>query len=95
VSRKQILRRASSPIACAVTDGASGHHPASTATEAVLIDPVFEQHRRDLSLISELAIDLVASLDTHAHADHGTGTGSLVLLGVVLSATGSGGISRP
>jgi hypothetical protein len=37
VSRKQILRRASSPIACAVTDGASGQHPASTATEAPLI----------------------------------------------------------
>ena len=42
--------------------------------QGVLIDPVFEQHPRDLSLISELAIDLVASLDTHAHADHVTGS---------------------
>jgi glyoxylase-like metal-dependent hydrolase (beta-lactamase superfamily II) len=40
----------------------------------VLIDPVFEQHGRDLSLIRELGIDLVASLDTHAHADHVTGS---------------------
>ena len=37
--------------------------------EGVLIDPVFEQHERDLSLIRELGITLVATLDTHAHAD--------------------------
>ena len=42
--------------------------------EGILIDPVFEQHARDLSLIQELGIDLVASLDTHAHADHVTGS---------------------
>ena len=36
----------------------------------VLIDSVFEQHGRDLSLIRELGIELVASIDTHAHADH-------------------------
>jgi glyoxylase-like metal-dependent hydrolase (beta-lactamase superfamily II) len=40
----------------------------------VLIDPVFEQHERDLSLIRELGISLVACLDTHAHADHVTGS---------------------
>ena len=40
----------------------------------LLIDPVFEQHARDLSLIRELGIELVASLDTHAHADHVTGS---------------------
>jgi glyoxylase-like metal-dependent hydrolase (beta-lactamase superfamily II)/rhodanese-related sulfurtransferase len=40
----------------------------------VLIDSVFEQHNRDLSLIRELGIQLVASLDTHAHADHVTGS---------------------
>jgi len=39
-----------------------------------LIEPVFEQHPRDLSLVSALAIDLVASLDTHVHADHVTGS---------------------
>jgi glyoxylase-like metal-dependent hydrolase (beta-lactamase superfamily II)/rhodanese-related sulfurtransferase len=42
--------------------------------QGVLIDPVFEQHSRDLSLVEELGIDLVASLDTHAHADHVTGS---------------------
>ncbi|MCP9848349.1 rhodanese-like domain-containing protein [Cyanobium sp. Morenito 9A2] len=43
------------------------------AREGVLIDPVFEQHGRDLALIEELEIDLVACLDTHAHADHISG----------------------
>ena len=42
--------------------------------QGVLIDPVFEQHSRDLSLIQELGITLVATLDTHAHADHVTGS---------------------
>ena len=42
--------------------------------EAVLIDSVFEQHNRDLSLIQELGITLVASIDTHVHADHVTGS---------------------
>lgn len=41
--------------------------------EAVLIDPVFEQVRRDGALIEELGLRLVATLDTHVHADHVTG----------------------
>jgi glyoxylase-like metal-dependent hydrolase (beta-lactamase superfamily II)/rhodanese-related sulfurtransferase len=41
--------------------------------EAVLIDPVFEQARRDAALIHELDLRLVATLDTHVHADHVTG----------------------
>ena len=41
--------------------------------EGVLIDPVFSQHGRDLALIRELGIRLVASLDTHVHADHVSG----------------------
>ena len=45
-----------------------------TSRQGVLIDPVFEQHSRDLSLIHELGIELVASIDTHAHADHVTGS---------------------
>jgi glyoxylase-like metal-dependent hydrolase (beta-lactamase superfamily II)/rhodanese-related sulfurtransferase len=40
----------------------------------VLIDPVFEQHNRDLALIQELGIQLQACLDTHVHADHVTGS---------------------
>jgi sulfur dioxygenase len=42
--------------------------------QGVLIDSVFEQHARDLSLIRELGVELVVSLDTHAHADHVTGS---------------------
>ncbi len=42
--------------------------------QALLIDPVFEQHDRDLALIRELGLELVASIDTHAHADHVTGS---------------------
>ena len=41
--------------------------------EAVLIDPVFEQHARDAALVRELGLTLVATVDTHCHADHVTG----------------------
>jgi sulfur dioxygenase len=41
--------------------------------EAVLIDPVFEQHDRDRALIEELGLTLLYTLDTHCHADHVTG----------------------
>jgi glyoxylase-like metal-dependent hydrolase (beta-lactamase superfamily II)/rhodanese-related sulfurtransferase len=42
--------------------------------QGVIIDTVFEQHDRDIALINELGIELVASIDTHAHADHVTGS---------------------
>jgi glyoxylase-like metal-dependent hydrolase (beta-lactamase superfamily II)/rhodanese-related sulfurtransferase len=41
--------------------------------EAVLIDPVFEQARRDRALIGELGLKLLWTLETHVHADHVTG----------------------
>ena len=41
--------------------------------ETVLIDPVFEQARRDAALIQELGLKLVVTLETHVHADHVTG----------------------
>lgn len=44
----------------------------SEAGEAVLIDPVFENERRDRALLRELGLRLVATLDTHVHADHVT-----------------------
>ena len=65
----------------------------------VLIDTVFDQHARDLALVQELGIDLVASLDTHAHADHVTGswclhevTGCDIALAKVI---GADNVSRP
>lgn len=41
--------------------------------EAVFIDTVFEQHLRDSALLQELELSLVATLETHVHADHVTG----------------------
>src|SRR5437764_2571519 len=45
--------------------------------EALLIDPVFEQARRDAALIEELGVRLKLTLETHVHADHGTAAGLL------------------
>ena len=41
--------------------------------DALLIDPVFEQARRDAALIEELGLRLKLTLETHVHADHVTG----------------------
>ncbi len=40
---------------------------------ALLVDTVFEQYERDRALLVELGLELVATLDTHVHADHVTG----------------------
>jgi glyoxylase-like metal-dependent hydrolase (beta-lactamase superfamily II)/rhodanese-related sulfurtransferase len=45
--------------------------PATRA--ALLIDPVFEQARRDAALVEELGLKLAWTLETHVHADHVTG----------------------
>lgn len=45
----------------------------SATREAVLIDPVFEQARRDAALVEELGLKLAWTLETHVHADHVTG----------------------
>jgi glyoxylase-like metal-dependent hydrolase (beta-lactamase superfamily II)/rhodanese-related sulfurtransferase len=67
--------------------------------EAVLVDPVFEQHARDAALIRELGHTLLATLDTHCHADHVTGAwlmkaalGSAIGLAGVYGARG---VDRP
>jgi len=47
---------------------------ADTASrEAMLVDPVFEQARRDVALVEELGLKLKWTLETHVHADHVTG----------------------
>ena len=68
----------------------------SVSKEAVLIDPVFEQVRRDAALIGELGLRLLWSLETHVHADHVTGAsllkqrlGSQIGLAEASGATGA------
>ena len=63
---------------------------------AVLIDPVFEQARRDTALLGELGLKLVATLETHVHADHVTGAwllkqrfGSKIMLAEASGAEGA------
>ncbi len=41
--------------------------------QALLIDPVFEQARREVALVEELGLKLAWTLETHVHADHVTG----------------------
>src|SRR3989440_7513809 len=63
---------------------------------AVLIDPVFEQVRRDAALLTELGLTLTATLETHVHADHVTGawllqrrTGSRIMVSAASGAIGA------
>ena len=66
--------------------------------EAVFIDPVFEQARRDAALLRELGVRLLCTLDTHVHADHITAAWSLQQrLGseiAVSAAAGTAGANR-
>jgi len=66
---RQLFDQQSSTYTYLLGDGESG--------EAILIDPVFEQARRDKALITELGLTLFATLDTHVHADHVTGASLL------------------
>ena len=64
--------------------------------EAVLIDPVFEQARRDAALLNELGLELRWTLETHIHADHATAAwllkqrlGSSIAVGAGTGAEGA------
>src|SRR3954469_16903437 len=74
----------------------------SASREAVLIDPVFEQARRDATLIQELGLRLKYSLETHVHADHVTGAwllkeklGSRIALSAASGAQGADVYLKP
>jgi glyoxylase-like metal-dependent hydrolase (beta-lactamase superfamily II)/rhodanese-related sulfurtransferase len=62
-------------------DGASGTYSYLFASraggEALIIDPVFEKADRYIQLLRELDLRLVKAIDTHLHADHVTGLGTL------------------
>lgn len=45
--------------------------------DAILVDPVDTQVDRDLKAVDEKGLNLVFGVNTHAHADHVTGTGLL------------------
>lgn len=62
---RQLFDTQSSTYSYLLADGLS--------REAVLIDPVFEQVRREIALIEELGLELILTLETHVHADHVTG----------------------
>ncbi len=88
---RQLFDSPSSTYSYLLGDSGSG--------DAVLIDPVFENARRDAALARELGLKLVATLDTHVHADHVTGAwllkrrcGSQILLS---GASGAANVDRP
>ncbi|MBV1879204.1 MAG: MBL fold metallo-hydrolase [Pseudomonadales bacterium] len=62
---KQLIDHSSSTYSYLIFD--------QNSRQALLIDCVFEQHKRDLSLIHELGLTLLATIETHCHADHVTG----------------------
>jgi sulfur dioxygenase len=90
LSFRQLFDAASSTYTYLLGDSQSG--------QALLIDPVFEHVRRDSALLRELGLSLVATLETHVHADHVTGawllhqrTGSRIL---GAAAGGAQGLDR-
>ncbi|XP_053547184.1 persulfide dioxygenase ETHE1, mitochondrial [Bombina bombina] len=72
-SKGLIFRQLFEPVSCTYT-----YLLADKATkEAVLIDPVLETAKRDAKIITDLGLKMVYAANTHCHADHITGTGTL------------------
>lgn len=87
---RQLFDPESSTYTYLLADGVAG--------EAILIDPVFGQVPRDCALLRELGLKLLATLETHVHADHVTGAWLLkehLASGIALSAdSGAEGADR-
>ena len=82
---RQLFDQQSSTYTYLVADAAS--------REALLIDPVFEQARRDVALVEELGLKLGWTLETHVHADHVTGAWLLrEKLGSRIAVSRAGGV---
>lgn len=60
--------------------------------DAVVIDPVYEQHNRDTALIRELDLRVRYVLDTHVHADHVTGAWMQAIGSFAMDLMDMGGI---
>jgi len=69
LSLKQLFDKESSTFTYLLWDAGS--------KEGILIDPVDTQVDRDLKVVAEEGVKLIYGLNTHAHADHITGTGIL------------------
>jgi len=85
---RQLFDAQSSTYSYLLADSESG--------EALLIDPVFEQARRDAALLNELGLRLLWTLETHVHADHVTGAWLLKQrTGSRIALSARGGASCP
>ncbi|MEM7563312.1 MAG: rhodanese-like domain-containing protein [Pseudomonadota bacterium] len=66
---KQLFDRESCTYTYLLLDAQTG--------EGAIIDPVLELFERDMEIISELGIELLYTIETHAHADHITASGKI------------------
>ena len=66
---RQLFEPESSTYTYLLADSVSG--------EAILIDPAVETAESDLSVINDLGLKLIYTLETHVHADHLTGARKL------------------
>jgi sulfur dioxygenase len=85
---RQLFDLQSSTYTYLLADGGTRH--------TLLIDPVFEQARRDAALVEELGLKLLWTLESHVHADHVTGAwllkerlGSRIALAAASGAAGA------